>query len=73
VSRHGGLCIGAGPGVLYDQKKFDTPYIRDWLLDRGRSATCPETAASWSALPGVYDAVNTAGHAAFARSASRAT
>ena len=34
-SRHGGLCVGSGPGVLYDQKKFDTPYIRDFLLDRG--------------------------------------
>ena len=35
VKRHGGLCIGSGPGALYDQKKFDTPYIRDFLLDRG--------------------------------------
>ena len=35
VARHGGLCIGSGPGELYDQKKFDTPYIRDFLLDRG--------------------------------------
>ena len=26
---------GSGPGELYDQKKFDTPYIRDFLLDRG--------------------------------------
>jgi alkyldihydroxyacetonephosphate synthase len=66
VSRHGGLCIGAGPGVLYDQKKFDTPYIRDWLLDRGALGDVSETAAPWSVLPGVYDAVNTAGHAAFA-------
>ena len=29
-------CASApGPGALYDQKKFDTPYIRDYLLDRG--------------------------------------
>src|SRR3954467_444693 len=28
VSAHGGLCIGSSPGELYDQKKFDTPYIR---------------------------------------------
>ena len=35
VKAHGGLCIGSGPGVLYDRKKFDTPYIRDFLLDRG--------------------------------------
>ena len=35
VSHHGGMCIGSSPGELYDQKKFDTPYIRDYLLDRG--------------------------------------
>src|SRR5207247_5012505 len=35
VGEHGGLCIGSSPGQLYDQKKFDTPYIRDYLLDRG--------------------------------------
>ena len=51
VARHGGLCIGSGPGELYDQKKFDTPYIRDFLLDRGVLADVSETAAPWSALP----------------------
>src|SRR5918994_1777906 len=30
AGRHGGGCIGASPGRLYDQKKFDTPYIRDF-------------------------------------------
>jgi alkyldihydroxyacetonephosphate synthase len=35
VGKHGGIVLGKGPGVLYDQKKFDTPYIRDFLLDRG--------------------------------------
>ena len=50
VARHGGLCIGASPGELYDQKKFDTPYIRDYLLDRGALADVSETAAPWSAL-----------------------
>ena len=39
VTRHGGLCIGRSPGELYDQKKFDTPYIRDFLLDRGARPT----------------------------------
>jgi alkyldihydroxyacetonephosphate synthase len=54
VGRHGGLSIGASPGELYDQKKFDTPYIRDYLLDRGALADVSETAAPWSALPTVY-------------------
>jgi alkyldihydroxyacetonephosphate synthase len=65
AARHGGLCIGASPGELYDQKKFDTPYIRDFLLDRGALADVSETAAPWSRLNGVYDAVMASAHGAF--------
>jgi alkyldihydroxyacetonephosphate synthase len=65
VRRHGGLGIGASPGKLYDQKKFDTPYIRDFLLDRGAPADVSETSAPWSRLPALYDEVMAAGHAAF--------
>jgi alkyldihydroxyacetonephosphate synthase len=65
VGRHGGLCIGASPGELYDQKKFDTPYIRDFLLDRGALADVSETAAPWSRLPAVYDTVMASAHGAF--------
>ena len=44
-------CASASsPGELYDQKKFDTPYIRDFLLDRGALADVSETAAPWSEL-----------------------
>jgi alkyldihydroxyacetonephosphate synthase len=66
AKRHGGICIGAGPGQLYDQKKFDTPYIRDFLLDRGALADVSETAAPWSALGPVYDAVMAAAREQFA-------
>lgn len=66
LRRHGGLCVGAGPGALYDQKKFDTPYIRDFLLDRGALADVSETAAAWSQLPGLYDGVIAAATEAFA-------
>jgi alkyldihydroxyacetonephosphate synthase len=66
VARHGGLCIGASPGALYDQKKFDTPYIRDFLLDRGALADVSETSAPWSALSTVYDAVMAAARESFA-------
>jgi alkyldihydroxyacetonephosphate synthase len=65
VSRHGGVCIGTGPGALYDQKKFDTPYIRDYLLDRGALADVSETSAPWSGLPGLYDNVMAAAREAF--------
>jgi alkyldihydroxyacetonephosphate synthase len=66
VAAHGGVCIGRGPGELYDQKKFDTPYIRDYLLDRGALADVSETAAPWSALPKVYDGVMAAARGTFA-------
>jgi alkyldihydroxyacetonephosphate synthase len=66
VSRHGGLCIGSSPGELYDQKKFDTPYIRDYLLDRGVLGDVSETAAPWSVLPTLYANVVAAARGAFA-------
>jgi alkyldihydroxyacetonephosphate synthase len=67
VKDHGGLCIGASPGELYDQKKFDTPYIRDFLLDRGTLADVSETSAPWGALPGLYDHVMADARDAFAQ------
>ena len=65
AKRHGALCIGSSPGELYDQKKFDTPYIRDFLLDRGAPADVSETSAPWGELQTVYDNVMAAGHGAF--------
>jgi len=65
VARYGGLCIGTSPGALFDQKKFDTPYIRDFLLDRGALADVSETAAPWSALSSLYDKVMAAAGDAF--------
>ncbi|HEV8297991.1 MAG TPA: FAD-binding oxidoreductase [Acidimicrobiales bacterium] len=66
VSRHGGTCVGAGPGELYDQKKFDTPYIRDFLLDRGVYADVSETSAPWAGLGPLYDTVVADAQRAFA-------
>ncbi len=65
AKRHGGLCVGSSPGELYDRKKFDTPYIRDFLLDRGAPADVSETSAPWGELQTVYDNVMAAGHGAF--------
>ena len=65
VKRHGGLCIGSGPGALYDRKKFDIPYIRDYLLDRGAPGDVSETATTWSGLMPLYDAVIAEANVAF--------
>ncbi len=65
VGKHGGIVAGKGPGQLYDQKKFDTPYIRDFLLDRHAVGDVSETAAPWSKLIPLYNAVRAAANDAF--------
>jgi alkyldihydroxyacetonephosphate synthase len=67
VGSHGGILVGKGPGVLYDQKKFDTPYIRDFLLDRGAVGDVSETAAPWSKLLPLYRNVNSAAEKVYAQ------
>ena len=57
--------LGAGPGALYDQKKFDTPYLRDFLLEQNTIGDVSETAAPWSKLTTVHQAVYDAAHRAF--------
>jgi alkyldihydroxyacetonephosphate synthase len=67
VNKHGGIQVGKGPGELYDQKKFDTPYIRDFLLDRGAIGDVSETAAPWSKLLPLYNNVMTAAEKVYAQ------
>jgi alkyldihydroxyacetonephosphate synthase len=67
IGKHGGIVLGKGPGALYDQKKFDTPYIRDFLLDRGAAADVSETSAPWSKLKPLYDNTVAAANAAYAQ------
>ena len=66
VKKQGALVLGAGPGALYDQKKFDTPYLRDFLLEQNTIGDVSETAAPWSKLTTVHQAVYDAAHRAFA-------
>ena len=65
VREHGGIKLGKGPGAIYDQKKFDTPYIRDFLLDIGALADVSETAMPWSRLMEVYHRTMRAAQSAF--------
>ncbi len=50
VKNNGGLGVGKGPGTLYDQKKYDTPYIRDFMLDRGLICDVSETTTPWASV-----------------------
>ena len=65
VRKYNGMGVGSGPGVLYDQKKFDTPYLRDFLLDRGAAGDVSETAAPWSKLRQVHDNAYAAAQGAY--------
>jgi alkyldihydroxyacetonephosphate synthase len=65
VKSFNGMGVGTGPGILYDQKKFDTPYLRDFLLDRGAAGDVSESAAPWSKLSGLHDGVVKAAYGAF--------
>ena len=55
VKKHGGFGVGSGPGKLYDQKKYDTPYIRDYMLDRGLICDVSETSTPWAHAVEIYD------------------
>ena len=47
VKANNGMGVGKGPGAMYDQKKYDTPYLRDFMLDRGVVADVSETTTPW--------------------------
>lgn len=52
--------LGEDPGRAWARGRFDAPYLRDSLLDVGILVETVETAAFWSAVPGLYRAVTTA-------------
>ncbi|MEV0456918.1 FAD-binding oxidoreductase [Catellatospora methionotrophica] len=56
----GGQELGTEPGEQWAAHRFDAPYLRDALIDAGAFAETLETAAFWSALPGLYEAVREA-------------
>ncbi|WP_138760192.1 FAD-binding oxidoreductase [Modestobacter altitudinis] len=61
VLRDGGAVrLGSRVGRSWVRHRFAAPYLRDRLLDNGLLVETLETAATWSALPGVYDAVRRA-------------
>src|SRR4051812_34414803 len=53
----GALRLGARVGESWRAHRFEGPYLRDRLMDHGLLVETLETAATWTALPTVYDAV----------------
>jgi alkyldihydroxyacetonephosphate synthase len=56
----GAVRLGRKVGESWRRHRFQAPYLRDRLLDGGLLVETLETAATWSALPTVYDAVRRA-------------
>ena len=58
VKKHNGMGVGKGPGILYDQKKFDTP-VHSRLPARPGAlrGDVSESAAPWSKLKPLHDGV----------------
>ncbi len=54
----GALDIGEDPAGLWEEEYYMTPYLGDDLLARGLLVDTLETAASWSKLHGVHQAVS---------------
>jgi len=53
----GAVALGRRPGRSWVRGRYEGPYLRDALLDRGVFVETLETAATWSRLPAVYGAV----------------
>jgi alkyldihydroxyacetonephosphate synthase len=69
VRRAGGVSAGTSAGSAWEAGRFAAPYLRDDLLDAGVLVETLETAASWSRLAAVREAVRRALTAALAGSA----
>ena len=72
VLRDGGaIRLGRRVGESWRRHRFAAPYLRDRLMDRGLMVETLETAATWSALPTVYDTVRRALREALTRGGRR--
>jgi alkyldihydroxyacetonephosphate synthase len=57
LARCGGLRLGARPGEAWLRGRYNGPYLRDELLDRGVMVETLETAATWTDLQRVHTTV----------------
>ena len=64
LRRHGGVPRGTGPGEAWRAGRFEAPYLRDGLLDRGVLVETLETATLWSRLDDLRSGVTRAVQAA---------
>jgi alkyldihydroxyacetonephosphate synthase len=57
---HGGRAVGRAPGEAWLKGRFSAPYLRDELLTHGVMVETLETAAQWSSVRALHQAVTQA-------------
>jgi alkyldihydroxyacetonephosphate synthase len=60
LRRHGAVSLGRSPGRAWARGRFDGPYLRDDLMERGVMAETLETATTWTNLHALHRAVGDA-------------
>ena len=57
LKRAGAMALGRNPGRSWERSRFDGPYLRDHLIDRGILVETLETAHTWAELGNLYQTV----------------
>ena len=52
--KHNAISLGTKPGKSFEKGKYDFPYVRDYVMDRGFVADVSETATTWKNLLPLY-------------------
>jgi len=60
AAREGGLFVGRGPGNSWYENRFEMPYLRDPMMDRGVGIDTLETSTTWANVDRLYHAVGDA-------------
>ncbi|MCP4641188.1 MAG: FAD-binding oxidoreductase [bacterium] len=55
IERHGGMHMGEELGEVWYKGRFEMPYLRDPMMDRGLGVDTLETATRWSNLVHLHD------------------
>jgi alkyldihydroxyacetonephosphate synthase len=68
---HECLALGGGIGRSWFRSRFDLPYLRDTLMDRGVMVDTLETAGEWGRLEALYERVDRALREAIAQTTGK--
>ncbi|MGI6137647.1 MAG: FAD-binding oxidoreductase [Candidatus Hydrogenedentales bacterium] len=60
LERCGGADMGSGFGELWLNTRFETPYLRDPMMDHGLGVDTMETAIDWARLPRLHERASAA-------------